>query len=176
MGQTESDTTPFSSNPIVAGIIKVEEVLLSVLLTGMIVLACFQIGLRWSTSGGLVWIDPLLRYLVLWSGLLGAALATARDNHIALDAVGYLLHRQLKEWVRLLVHGFCVVVSAFLFRATLLFISSEFEFGSPSLFGIETGVWFLIFPIAFGLILLHFIIDMASTVRNILQPKTTVKR
>lgn len=146
------------------------------LLTIMIVLACFQIGLRWFTSGGLIWIDPLLRYMVLWSGLLGAALATARDNHIALDAVGYLLHRRLKQWVRLLVHGFCVVVSVFLFRATLIFIVNEFEFGSPSLFGIKTGVWFLIFPIAFGLILLHFIIDAASTIKTILDPGQTEKR
>ena len=78
----ETETAPSSSRRILAGIIKLEEALLSILLTAMIVLACYQIGLRWFTSGGLPWIDPLLRYLVLWSGLLGAVLATAKDNHI----------------------------------------------------------------------------------------------
>ena len=166
---TDTDTAPSTAGRIVAGIIRVEEILVSILLTVMILLACYQIGLRWFTSGGLVWIDPLLRYLVLWSGLMGAVLATARDNHIALDAIGYLLQRRLKLWVHLLTDGFCVIVSVFLFRATLLFIKSEIEYGGPGLFGLHTWLWFVIFPIAFGMILLHFSIDAAATVRNLLQ-------
>jgi len=169
MGIAETDTASSSSSPILAGVIRLEEVLLSILLTAMIILACYQIGLRWFTSGGLPWIDPLLRYLVLWSGLLGAVLATAKNNHIALDAIGYLLHRRLKLGVHLLTDVFCVVVSFFLFRATILFIRSEYEFGSSSLFGVATWVWYLIFPIAFGMILLHFSIDGVTTVRNLLK-------
>lgn len=173
---TETDATPSLASRTLNGIIKLEEVLLSILLTVMILLACYQIGLRWFTSGGLAWIDPLLRYLVLWSGLLGAVLATARDNHIALDAVSYLLQRQLKLWVHLLIDAFCVLVSVFLFRATLLFIKSEIEYGGPGLFGLDTWLWFLIFPIAFGMILLHFSIDAAATVWNLLQPPEPDKR
>lgn len=169
MGITETDTESSSSSRILATIIRFEEVLLSVLLTTMILLACYQIGLRWFTSGGLPWIDPLLRYLVLWSGLLGAVLATARDNHIALDAIGYLLHRKLKLGVHLLTGTFCVVVSFFLFRATILFIKSEYEFGGSGLFGLATWVWYLIFPIAFGMILLHFSIDVVTTIRDLLK-------
>lgn len=173
---TETETSLSLTSRILNTIIKLEEVLLSILLTVMILLACYQIGLRWFTSGGLAWIDPLLRYLVLWSGLLGAVLATARDNHIALDAIGYLLQRRLKLWVHLLTDGFCVIVSVFLFRATLLFIKSEIEYGGPGLFGLDTWLWFLIFPIAFGLILLHFSIDAATTVWNLLQPPEPDKR
>ncbi|NNK15071.1 MAG: TRAP transporter small permease [Desulfofustis sp.] len=166
---TDTDASPSFTNRILNGIIKCEEVLVSLLLTAMILLACYQIGLRWFTSGGLPWIDPLLRYLVLWSGLLGAVLATAKDNHIALDAIGYLLQRKLKLWVHLLTDGFCVIVSVFLFRATLLFLSSEIEYGGSSLFGLDSWLWFLIFPIAFGMILLHFSIDAVTTVWSLLQ-------
>ena len=169
MEPTETDATPSLARHILNTIIKCEEVLVSLLLTAMILLACYQIGLRWFTSGGLPWIDPLLRYLVLWSGLLGAVLATARDNHIALDAIGYLLQRKMKLWVHLLTDVFCVVVSIFLFRATLLFIQSEIEYGGPGLFGLDSWLWFLIFPIAFGMILLHFSIDAASTIWNLFQ-------
>jgi TRAP-type C4-dicarboxylate transport system permease small subunit len=168
MGIAETETAPSSSRRILTGIIKLEEVLLSILLTVMIMLACYQIGLRWFTSGGLPWIDPLLRYLVLWSGLLGAVLATAKDNHIALDAIGYLLHRRLKLWVHLLTDIFCVAVSFFLFRATILFIRSEYEFPVSGLFGVESWLWYLIFPLAFGMILLHFSIDMMTTIRDLL--------
>ena len=169
MELTESDAAPSRAGRLLNGIIKGEEVLLSLLLTAMILLACYQIGLRWFTSGGLPWIDPLLRYLVLWSGLLGAVLATARNNHIALDAISYLLQPRLKLIIHLLTDGFCVVVSFFLFRATLLFIRSEIDYGGPGLFAIDTWLWFLIFPIAFGMILLHFCIDAVVTVRNLLQ-------
>ena len=176
MELTDTDASPSLTHRILNGIIKCEEALVSLLLTAMILLACYQIGLRWFTSGGLPWIDPLLRYLVLWSGLLGAVLATARDNHIALDAIGYLLQRRLKLWVHLLTDSFCVIVSVFLFRATLLFIKSEIEYGGPGLFGLDTWLWFLIFPIAFGFILLHFSIDAATTVWKLLQPPEPDKR
>lgn len=149
-------------------IVKFEEMVLSVLLTVMILLACYQIALRWFTSGGVVWIDPLLRYLVLWSGLLGAAMATARDHHIAMDAVGYLLPQRLRSWLNLLTRAFCVVVSIFLFRATILFIVSEIEFGGSGLFGVATWIWYLIFPVAFSLILLHFILDTYVRLRRLL--------
>jgi TRAP-type C4-dicarboxylate transport system permease small subunit len=169
MELTDTDASPSLTHRILNGIIKCEEALVSLLLTAMILLACYQIGLRWFTSGGLPWIDPLLRYLVLWSGLLGAVLATARDNHIALDAIGYLLQRKLKLWVHLLTDGFCVIVSIFLFRATILFMQSEIEYGGSSLFGLDSWLWFLIFPIAFGMILLHFSIDVITTVWSLLQ-------
>jgi TRAP-type C4-dicarboxylate transport system permease small subunit len=173
---SETDAAPSLASRILNTIITLEEGLLSILLTIMILLACYQIGLRWFTSGGLAWIDPLLRYLVLWSGLLGAVLATARNNHIALDAVSYLLQRRLKLWVHLLVDGFCVLVSVFLFRATLLFIKSEIEYGGPGLFGLDTWLWFLIFPLAFGMILLHFSIDAVSTLSNLLRGPEPDKR
>lgn len=174
--QTDIESEAPVQNRFLAAVVKIEELLLSLFLSAMILLACYQIGLRWFTSGGLLWIDPLLRYLVLWSGLLGAVLATARDNHIALDAVGYLLHQRVKKWLKLIIHLFCVVVSIFLFRATLIFIKSEFEFGGSDLFGLETGVWYLIFPIAFGLILFHFIIGTAFELKQLIQGTQMEKR
>ncbi|HSL40042.1 MAG TPA: hypothetical protein VK857_06700, partial [Desulforhopalus sp.] len=47
-----------------------EEILLGLLLSAMIRLACLQIILRTFFAGGLFWADPVLRYLVIWSGFL----------------------------------------------------------------------------------------------------------
>lgn len=156
MPRTEPAPSRTIFQAVLHTVVRLEEILLSVLLTVMIVLACYQIGLRWLTSGGIPWIDPLLRYLVLWSGLLGAVLATARDGHISLDVIGYMLSEKTKLWLGLLTQAFSAIVSFFLFRATLLFIGSEFEYGGNTLFDLPSWVWNLIFPIAFGLICVHF--------------------
>jgi TRAP-type C4-dicarboxylate transport system permease small subunit len=149
-------------------LIRLEEAVLAALLSVIIVLACYQISLRWLTQGGLPWIDPLLRYLVLWGGLIGAALATARDNHISMDLVGYLLGARARNWLGLLINIFSTVVAAFLVRATLLFIRSEYEYGGSGLLGLPTWVWNLIFPLAFTAICLHFLLNALESVRILL--------
>lgn len=156
MQRTEPLTARRLIQTILYGVVRLEELLLAVMLTVMILLACYQIGLRWFTSGGIAWIDPLLRYLVLWSGLLGAVLATARGEHISLDVVSYLLSERLKTWLSIITQCFSACIAFFLFRATLLFIRSEVEYGGTTLFHLPSWGWNLIFPIAFGLICFHF--------------------
>jgi len=134
----------------------VEQGLVSLILSLIILLATYQIGLRWLTAGGLPWIDPLLRYTVLWGGLLGAVLATARAQHISLDVVSFLVPDRLKPWLTLITCSFSAVIAGFLFRAAILFLQSEIAFGSSSLLGLPSWVLFLIFPISFAMISFHF--------------------
>ncbi len=174
MQQTDKHTPGRSFRQVMKGIARFEEMLLSLFLVVMILLACYQIALRWFTSGGIIWIDPLLRYLVLWSGLLGAVLATARDGHISLDVIGYLLSDRVKDGIRVLTCTFSTVVSLFLLRATLLFIHSEIEFGSGGLFGLPSWGWNLIFPIAFAMISFHFGIATLLAIIHLFSPDSTV--
>jgi len=139
---------------------RLETFLLCLILLLLILLSSYQIGLRWFTSSGLVWLDPLLRSLVLWGGLLGAALATLSRKHIALDVFSYLVSDRLKRWFSLTTTLFSAMVSGLLLRAALLFVKSEMVFGGPSLFGIQSWVWYLIFPITLALITLHFMINL----------------
>ena len=160
--------TPTAANlRVVQLLIRLEEVILAALLTVIIGLACYQISLRWLTQGGLPWIDPLLRYLVLWGGLIGAALATARNNHISMDLIGYLLGNRAKQWLSLVINIFSTVVCAFLVRATLLFIRSEYEFGGSGLLGLPSWAWNLIFPLAFSAICLHFLLNALQSIHNL---------
>ncbi len=64
---------------------RAEDALLVLLLSTMIVLASTQILLRNLFDSGFVWIDPLLRVLVLWLGLIGATVATRNNRHIRID-------------------------------------------------------------------------------------------
>lgn len=163
-----------SFRQVMDGMARFEEMLLSLFLVVMILLACYQIALRWFTSGGIIWIDPLLRYLVLWSGLLGAVLATAKEGHISLDVIGYLLSDRVRDGIRVLTCAFSTIVSLFLLRATLLFIGSEIEFGSSGLFGLPSWGWNLIFPIAFAMISFHFGVATLLAIIRLFSPDATV--
>jgi TRAP-type C4-dicarboxylate transport system permease small subunit len=140
-----------------------EELVLCLLLGFMILLACLQIALRTFFGGGLLWADPLLRYLVLWSGLLGAAMATSRGEHIALDLAGYLLPEKLQPLVQLACHLFSLITAGFLTWAAILFIQSEIEYSGPGLLDIPTWGWNAIFPLAFSLITLRCLILVVTT-------------
>lgn len=135
---------------------QVEEVFLCLLLVGIILLACVQIALRVFFSGGLLWADPLLRYLVLWCGMFGAAMATLKGKHIALDVVSYLVPAGLKSWLHLLIHLFSAIVSAALTWAAVVFVHNEARFGSTLLLSIPSWVWNLVFPLVFALIAFRF--------------------
>ncbi len=130
---------------------------LALLLVAMIGLACFQIGLRLLLDSGFLWLDPLLRYLVIWAGLFGALAATGRGKHICLDLVSYLLPARYQPLLRCGLHLFSAVVCGVLAWAAVLFVQSEMEFGGRTLLGLGSWVWNLAFPVAFGLISLRFL-------------------
>lgn len=135
----------------------------------MITLACVQIGLRMFFGSGILWAEPLLRYLVLWSGLLGAAMATSKGKHIALDIAVFLTPKKLLPFVQLANHLFSCVTAGFLTWAAYLFIRSEMEYSIPALFGLPSWVMNMIFPLAFALISLRYFILFLSSARRILR-------
>ncbi len=136
----------------------------------MLSLACVQIFMRSVLSSGLLWADPLLRYLVLWCGLLGALKATGQRKHIALDFSTYLLPDSAQPWITLITDLFCTVTTACLSLASWIFIKNEIEFGGTDLLSLPTWVWNIIFPVTFGLMTvrygMRFIIDLSGRFRS----------
>ena len=142
----------YPTNKVLAILDSVEEKVLCLLLAAMIVLACLQIFLRTVYSGGLLWIDPLLRYLVLWCGLLGAVSATSQGKHIALDIFGTRIPATIDPWLSLLNHLFSSLAAAGLTWAGWLFLAEEMEAGGSGPLSLPLWLWNSIFPLAFGLI------------------------
>ncbi len=66
---------------------RLEQVFVTILLTMMILTAFFQIVLRNFFDTGISWGDSLVRYLVVWVGFIGAAIATKEGKHISIDVV-----------------------------------------------------------------------------------------
>jgi TRAP-type C4-dicarboxylate transport system permease small subunit len=149
----------FTPKQILSGWYRVEETVLSLLLFLMIILACLQIGMRTMLSSGIAWADPLLRYLVLWTGLLGAAVATRRGKHIAIDLISHLVHNRISRWFRVVTDFFSLTICLLLTRAATIFVVNEASFGDGQIiFGMSSWQLNLIFPISFGLISLYFLI------------------
>jgi len=68
-------------------IARVEKFLVVFLLGAMILVAFLQIVLRNVFTTGFSWGDPFIRYLVVWVGFIGAALATKEGKHITIEIV-----------------------------------------------------------------------------------------
>jgi TRAP-type C4-dicarboxylate transport system permease small subunit len=141
---------------------RAEDALLVVLLSTMIVLAGTQIILRNFLDSGFVWIDPLLRVLVLWLGLLGATVATRNNKHIRIDLLSKLFDRNTHRLIQSLVgQGTCIVIAWY----GLNWIRMDYADGLDSLLGIPAWMLEVIVPVAFGLIGLRYFIKSVGWAR-----------
>ena len=135
-----------------------EEAFLCGLLSGMIILACVQIFLRFFFSSGFVWADPLLRYMVLWAGLFGAAVATKQGKHITIDIISHMLPEQYQSWLQALLNLFATGVCSILTYAAVIFVRDEAAYGGRALLDIPSWGLNLVFPLAFCIISFRFLI------------------
>lgn len=145
-----------SNNKIIASINKFEDALLVLILTTMILLAVFQIISRNLFSEGLVWIDPLLRMLVLWVGLAGAVVATRTDNHIRIDVFIKYLPEGYLPTVQRAVYLFTLSVCLIIGWHAARFVYSEYEYGTMAFASIPAWVTALIIPVSFTLIAVRY--------------------
>ena len=158
----------YPTNGLLSFLDSVEEKVLCLLLAVMIILACLQIVLRSVFSGGLLWIDPLLRYLVLWCGLLGAVSATSQGKHIALDITGNRIPRSVEPWLILTTNVFCTLAGSGLTWAGVVFLKGEIEGGGQGPISLPLWFWNGIFPLAFGLITMKYLLLTILQIKVIL--------
>jgi TRAP-type C4-dicarboxylate transport system permease small subunit len=135
---------------------KLEYLVLVFLLAVMIALAFLQIFLRIFFATGILWGDPLLKHLVLWIALLGAAMATKEGKHINIDVISRMLPDRGKVAIRALTDLFSAFICVLLIQASLKFIRDEFQAGALAFLNLPTWTVMIIFPVAFGLIALRF--------------------
>lgn len=139
---------------------EVEDGLLVLMLVGMVLLAFLQIVLRNLLGIGWIWVEPLVRQILLWVTLVGAMVATRDHNHITVDAVSrFLPPGRPKSASALVCDVFAAVVCSLLTYSTFLVFYREFR--NPLLGNILPGVphWasLLTLPVAFGFMSLRFI-------------------
>ena len=133
-----------------------EDALLVLTLTTMILCSFFQIALRNLLGLGLGWIEPLLRHLVLWIALLGAMIAARDDNHLSVDALTSFLPPRLRMTARVLTDLFTTLVCAVLCRASISLVRDFYDWPLPGSFGNQAWIFSLVLPLGFGVMALRY--------------------
>ena len=145
-------------------LVKAEKAAVVPLIFAMVSLSFLQVLLRIIFHSGVVWLDPLLRHMVLWAGLIGAALAARYSHHFALETFVKLTPKGMQRPLEVCADLFTAGASALLFYASYKFIRDEFAAGSVAFyinhFAVKGGWAEIIIPASFALIGLHTLIGV----------------
>lgn len=128
----------------------------------MILVAFGQIVLRNFFASGVDWGDSLVRYLVVWVGFVGAAIAAKEDKHITIDVLSRWLRGTRKRSINVISHFSSAAVCGLLTWAGIKFIWFEAQMGGTAFFNLPVWVPELIIPVAFGLMTLRYTLRLIS--------------
>lgn len=134
-----------------------EVVVLSLIVISMVVLAAAQVAFRNLAHAGILWIDPLLRYLTLWITFLGAAVATREGRHIQMDVLGQVLPPALKQVAYRITHFAAAITCMVLVEAAYRYLIAEYQGGEREFLQIPTWILLAIIPLAFGVMAYRFL-------------------
>jgi len=163
-----SDPPPAPAPP--AGMLaRIEDGLLAGLLGMLIVLASTQILLRNVFDTGIAWIGPLLRYGVLWLGLLGALCATRTREHISIDALERFLAPRGRALCGALSSGFTSGVCTLIAYHGGRLVWMDREAGSLAFAAVPAWCTELIIPLCFGGMAVRFALRVPSALRQALR-------
>jgi TRAP-type C4-dicarboxylate transport system permease small subunit len=141
-------------------------------LCALIGLACWQFGCRMLRGYGVapapLWVSSVIRHAVFFIGFLGAAFATHTLKHLRVDAITRLLEPRKRLALRVVTTAFALAVCLMLARAGWRFradlaSNEEFDLSQQSeLITAPRGA--LAMPVGFGLISLHFLLQIVFDV------------
>jgi len=129
---------------------RLEDGALVALVAALLVLAVAPILLRNALGISPLWVEPVARHLVMWTGFLGALVATREDRHIRIDIILRLLPERQRLWGRVAADSASAVLCLVLARVAIDFVADERRFAAPGPAGVPTWVLQLIFPLCFA--------------------------
>jgi C4-dicarboxylate transporter, DctQ subunit len=143
---------------------RAEQALLVFCLALMMVTAFAQIALRNLFGIGLTWSEPLVRYLVLWVGFLGAALAVREGRHITIEVASLWSSARNSRTLKTVSQLGSAAVCAVLAYAAARFVRDEAQIGGETFLALPAWVPELIVPFTFAVMALRFLLRAAQAV------------
>ena len=140
-------------------ILLIEDSLLVLLLSLMIVLSVAQILLRNFFDAGISWGDPAIRLMVLWIALLGAMVATRDNNHINIDILSYFLSAKNQARLQRVTNLFASFICGLIAWHATSLVLMEKQDGTIAFASFPTWVGESIIPIGFGIMALRFFLS-----------------
>ena len=127
----------------------------------------WQVFTRFVIGNPSSFTDEISRYLLIWVGLFGAAYASGKRAHLAIDLLRTKLRGRAVHW-----HGIFVgvVVSTFALAAMVVggvkLVSLSFLLGQTSAaLGVPLGVVYLAMPASGALVVFYFALFITERVR-----------
>lgn len=130
--------------------------LLAAELLTMVFLSSLQILLRNVFDSGFLWIDPLLRHLVLLLAFTGAIAATGSKRHVQINALGRLLRGRALRVSGAVIATAAAVICLALAHASLELLRDELEFSEILFLGVPSWAVVAVFPVSFLLLAFRF--------------------
>ncbi len=135
---------------------RLETILLTAAVVLMVSLGFLQILFRNLISVGIVWVDPLLRHLVLWIALLGASVATRENRHIRIDVLSAYLPAALQRPVEGGLQFFSAFICLLLVSPAIRFLQNDYQTGQILALGIPLWVSQTIIPFIMLVLAIRF--------------------
>ena len=141
---------------------KLEDWFLILTLAVMVILAVAQIFFRNVFGEGVVWIDPLLRVLVLWVAIAGAVVATRTDNHIRIDFFTRYIPKKYIKYLQRTVYAFCIFICGLISYHGARFVQMDYEYNTIAFADVPAWLTEIIIPIGFFMIALRYLLLFVS--------------
>ncbi|WP_109831255.1 TRAP transporter small permease [Reichenbachiella versicolor] len=143
---------------------KALEIALSILLGIMVLNVLWQVASRYLLSNPSIFTDELARYLLVWIGLLGAAYASGKQAHVAIEILKQKLNNEQQAIQNKIIHVIILIFSilAFIVGGTRMVLVS-FDLGqTSSAMHLPIGYVYLALPISGFLICFYTICDLLN--------------
>ncbi len=141
--------------------------LCAVLLTAMTCLVLYQVFTRYFLNSPAAFTEEIVRYLLIWTGFIGAAYAFSTREHMALlfvrDRFSPPLRKGLTVGVDVVILLVAVVIM--IYGGIMLAVSAQKEFSA--LLGIPRSLVYAMGPIAGVLIVIAQIINIYEDVTGL---------
>jgi TRAP-type C4-dicarboxylate transport system permease small subunit len=129
-----------------------EDTLLAVLISAMVLLGALQIFSRNILGQGFGWADEVLRLMVLWLALLGAMAASRDGRQLRIDLLSRYLTGRPKHFFDAIADLLTAVVSVIIAWYAFAFVSESRIFGDILVGSVPAWIVQSIVPLAFAVI------------------------
>jgi len=147
------------------------EWVLAIILAAMVLDVVWGVFTRYLLDSQSSWTDELARFLLVWLSILGAAYASGRKLHIAIDLWPQNLDPKKKNYLNLIVHSMVLLFAVLVFLiGGLRYVYISFALGqtSPAL-QLPIGFVNMVLPIS-GIFILYYklseLFDLLKNMKN----------
>lgn len=134
--------------------------LVTVIMGILVINVLWQVVSRFLVGRPSSFTDELAGYLLIWVGLLGAAYATGKKQHLAIDLISKKLseekNRRLQTLINILIAAFALIVLV-IGGSNLVYIAFHLNQISSAL-QIPVGYVYLVLPLS-GLFIIYYAIN-----------------